>query len=284
MKLPPDSLTWVSAHVRYAIPALPFFFIWCGKLFVDAGAPRAVHRERPLWRSTVCRELTPCRSAVGPMLAWFCLIAAAIEGLYVYPHSISFFNLLIGGPRHGHEWLLDSNSAWGQDLIYLNEWVERHPEARPLRLATVGWLDPAVLGIDYTLPPVGPSRVITDDDRLRVASGSRQRAGSTPNRAIGADHRAPHDDTNVPQTWQDVRALSDLGPQPGWYAIDVNFLHGTDWPATWPGWRFQKIAEEGLNYEYFRLVEPCDCAAYSYLIYHLTPEQAAGVRHALGLP
>lgn len=105
-------------------------------------------------------------------------------------------------------------------------------------------------------------------------------------------HHAPRDVSpvdeldayEVPQTWQDVRSLSDLGPQPGWYAIDVNFLHGTDWPAARRPWHFQKIAEEGLNYEYFRLFEPKDRVAHSYLIYHITAEQAADVRRELGLP
>ena len=222
-------------------------------------------------------------------VAWLCVAATILESLCVYPHSISFFNLLVGGPKHGHEWLLDSNGAWGQDLVFLKEWVERHPEARPLRLASVGWLDPQVLGIDYTIPPVGPSRPITADDRSRVAGrplrgARRQRAGSTPRPAVGADHRAERNDSDIPQSWDDVRSLADLGPRPGWYIIDVNFLHGAAWPANWPGWRFQKIADEGLNYEYFRLFEPCDRVACSYLVYHITPADADRVRRDLGLP
>ena len=189
-----SSQTGFSAHVRYAIPALPYFFIWCGKLFAErVGSLTNPKRQRGgpiacvprlrfglVWASLIGAVY----SAVRPTLAWLCLLAAIVESLCVYPHSIAFFNLLIGGPAHGHEWLLDSNGAWGQDLIYLHEWVEHHPEARPLHLATVGWLDPQVLGIDYTLPPhaprdgdpVSPPALATD----RRLSASKNLAGRTP--------------------------------------------------------------------------------------------------------
>ena len=81
-----------------------------------------------------------------------------------------------------------------------------------------------------------------------------------------------------------MRSLDQLGPHPGWYAIDVNFLHATEWSATWPGWLFQKISEEDLNYEYFQQLEPCDSVAYSYLIYHVTRDEAGRLRELLGLP
>ena len=43
--------------------------------------------------------------------------------------------------------MLDSNSAWGQDLLYLSDWSRRHPEARPFYLAACGFIDPQVCGI-----------------------------------------------------------------------------------------------------------------------------------------
>lgn len=275
-----SSQTGFSAHFRYAIPALPFLFIWCGKL--------AAIDTNPKHQRGAAGVLSRWRFG----LVWLCLAGAAVESLSVYPHSISFFNVLVGGPSHGHEWLLDSNCAWGQDLVYLREWAEGHPEARPLRLATVSWLDPQALGIDYTIPPVGPSHPLTGDD---LAAMSDETARKPPGAALdNQSHHAPRDaseppgrapdDYQVPQTWQDVRSLAELGPKPGWYAIDVNFLHGTDWPAARRPWHYQKIAEDDLNYEYFRLFQPSDRVAYSYLLYHITPEQAAAARRELGLP
>ena len=37
----------------------------------------------------------------------------------------------MNGPAH----LLDSNIDWGQDLLYLKDWLDKHPQARPLGLA-----------------------------------------------------------------------------------------------------------------------------------------------------
>ena len=83
-------------------------------------------------------------------MAW-----AVVSSLLVYPHSLSYFNELAGGPAHGSEHLLDSNIDWGQDLLYLRDWLKEHPEARPLQLAYFGYFDPRVAGIEFELPPEG---------------------------------------------------------------------------------------------------------------------------------
>lgn len=48
------------------------------------------------------------------------------SSLWVYPHSLSYFNEVIGGPLNGPRHLLGSNVDWGQDLRYL-EWIESAP-------------------------------------------------------------------------------------------------------------------------------------------------------------
>lgn len=311
-----SSQTGFSLHVRYAMPVLPFLFIWCGKL-----AHTNPKRERGAFVGNAVRP----RLRFG--LLSLCLAATVVESLAVYPDSISFFNLLVGGPAHGHEWLLDSNGAWGQDLVYLKEWIERHPEARPLHLAAVGFLDPQALGIDYAIPPVGASQPVPVEDRAYSSRHAprdvpavppkragarepfplslRERDGVRAGNALSAPTRAERnarkplsahaaqqplavsaddEDGAIPQTWSDVRSLDDLGPRPGWYITDVNHLHGTSWPANRRGWLFQKIADEDLNYEYFRRFAPIDRIAYSYLVYHLTLDDANRVRRELNLP
>lgn len=78
------------------------------------------------------------------------ILAAAAS---VYPHSLSYFNELVGGPRHGSEYLVDSNIDWGQDLHYLRQWQQSHPESAPLGFAYFGQIRPEVAQIDYFLPP-----------------------------------------------------------------------------------------------------------------------------------
>jgi hypothetical protein len=74
--------------------------------------------------------------------------------LWVYPHSVSYFNQLAGGPIGGPAHLINSNLDWGQDLLYLKRWLAEHGEPQPLRLAYYGNVDPRCMGIDFRLPPV----------------------------------------------------------------------------------------------------------------------------------
>ena len=46
----------------------------------------------------------------------FWIIASSLS---IYPHSLSYFNELVGGPLNGANHLLGSNVDWGQNLHYL---------------------------------------------------------------------------------------------------------------------------------------------------------------------
>ena len=217
-----SSQTGFSHHSRYVLPTLPFAFIWTSK----------VARALELHHRTVA-----CMAATA--LCW-----SVVSSLWVYPHSLSYFNELVGGPRRGHAHLLNSNIGWGQDLFYLRDWLRDHPEARPLHLASFGWVDPRLAGIEFTIPPVGPA--------FRECSP-----------------RLPHE---------------LLGPLPGWYAIEVNHLHGTD-RQTADGRGGWCVLESGdYDYSYFRCFRPVAMAGYSIYIYHITLDGANRVRRELGLP
>ncbi|MBN72974.1 MAG: hypothetical protein CME32_27280 [Gimesia sp.] len=126
-----SSQTGINQHMRYVLPAFPYAFIWMGQLALGF-----VEKRR------LAAILTTCS------LAW-----AISSSLWIFPHSLSYFNELIGGPRNGHFHLLHSNIDWGQDLLFLNEWIESHPEAKPIYLYYYGYFDPRDLGINYQLPP-----------------------------------------------------------------------------------------------------------------------------------
>ena len=59
------------------------------------------------------------------MQALFPLVTATLacwyisSSLWVYPHSLSYFNESIGGPLNGPEHLLGSSVDWGQDELYV---------------------------------------------------------------------------------------------------------------------------------------------------------------------
>ena len=124
-----------NSHSRYVLPCLPFLFVWTGKMA----------------RSFDMRRTAMSVAVAGATL---CGIASSIA---VYPHSLSYFNELAGGPACGHAHLLGSNISWEQDLFFLQQWFNEHQEARPMYLAVNGPVNPTVLGIEFTLPPLGPS-------------------------------------------------------------------------------------------------------------------------------
>ena len=159
-----SSQTGFNHHLRYVLPMYPLAFIW-----ISRAARRGVRRA-PVYRLLVVAAL-----------AW-----SAGSSLRHYPHSLSYFNELVGGPRYGHDHLLDSNIDWGQDLLLLKRWVECHPEAQPL-------------GVAYSLP----SSII-----------SLEQAGLP---AVDVPAGPPRDGGAAP-------APELTGPLPGWYAIFVREL------------------------------------------------------------
>lgn len=156
-------------HLRYVLPAVPFFCIGAGKV---VRLPQVYGK---------CSAFL-----VGVLLAW-----SVFSGLRYHPHHISYFNELGGGPKNGWRHFIDSNYDWGQDLFELKKWVEKHPEAEPLHLAYFNIVDPSLVGIRHTLPPV----------------------------------HAPNVGAQMPQD------LPRDGPQPGWHAVSVNFVCGLPFVA-----------------------------------------------------
>jgi hypothetical protein len=157
-------VTWAGTaqRPRYVLPALAFAYVWAGsvgRVFQEQSRPLAV--------------------LVVGCLAW--MVASS---LWIYPHSLSFFNAVVGGPMHGHEHLHDANIDWGQGLWYLKSWYDRHPEARPFHLAHFGTVDPRLAGIEFSLPPSA--------SRGSVAGGAT--------------------------------STGQVGPRPGWHAVGVNLF------------------------------------------------------------
>jgi hypothetical protein len=133
-----SSQTGFNHHMRYVLPIFPFAFIWMSKV---ARAFEFGHRK--------------LAAVVVLAMAW-----SVGSSLWVYPHSLSYFNELVGGPKNGHAHLggvaVDSNIDWGQDLLYLKRWLDNHPEAKRLHLAFNSSYDAGIAGIEYTLPPTEP--------------------------------------------------------------------------------------------------------------------------------
>jgi len=158
-----SSQTGFSRYLRYVLPCYPFMFIWIGQLFSD-------RISMPLW----------LRGGMWGLLGW-----AVVSSLAVFPHSVSYFNEPAGGPENAAAHLIDASVDWGQDVLFLADWVKEHPEASPLYLSLHVFFDPRIAGIEYQHPPVD----------------------------------APHAKR---REWV---TSDDIGPKAGWYAISIHQLH-----------------------------------------------------------
>jgi len=79
------------------------------------------------------------------------------------------------------------------------------------------------------------------------------------------------EDVSIRRFRPDDRSVAQ-GPQPGWYAVSVNYLSGA-----------RETENEALDFSYFQRFAPMACAGYSIYIYHLEMADVDRVRRGLGL-
>jgi hypothetical protein len=215
-----SSQTGINMFLRYALPVQPFLFVWGSK-------------------ATKAFDVGPRIAAIvaAGALAW-----SVTSSLWHYPHSGSYFNELVGGPLGGPEHFLDANIGWGQDLLFLKRWYDRHPDARPLGLVYFGNLDARIAGLEFFLPPRG-------------SKSANLRCGLPP---------------------------EELGPYPGWFAVDVSFVYGENRQVL-DGHGKWTPPSGYCDFSYFRRFQPVAYAGYSIYIYHLELPEVNQVREELGL-
>ncbi len=125
------SQTGFGHGVRYVLPAFPFAFI--------------------IASAAMCGIVSNWQRRT----AFSALLWTLASSLCVFPHTYSYFNEFGGGPRNGHFHLLDGNVDWGQDVLYTRDWLESHPEKKPVYTACWGLLPLEELKIDFTEPDLG---------------------------------------------------------------------------------------------------------------------------------
>lgn len=129
--------------MRYVLPCFPAIFIWTSQLVAER---REVELPKEASTATSLAAITRGPRALR-LLPVFCLAWLVCSSLWLFPHSLSYFNELSGGPTRGHQHLVHSNIDWGQDIRHLVWWQESHPHGQPFYLAYFGGVDPANLGV-----------------------------------------------------------------------------------------------------------------------------------------
>jgi len=131
------------------------------------------------------------RSIVTTLFVTGCIMWTFSSSLWYFPHSLSYFNALAGGPNNGPEYLLNSNVDWGQDLLHLERWMINRPDSVQVYLAFDNSYNPFVLKIP------------------RIAAWPLKRTS----------HEGESKNTSLEQ----------IVPE-GYYAISVNQLYEFPWP------------------------------------------------------
>ena len=181
-------------------------------------------------------------SGLAKLMSWGLVACSVIGSLSVYPNSLSHFNLTAAHAGQGEKSLVDSNVDWGQDLLFLKKWLNAHPEAKPLKLAYFGSFDPRDFQISYQIP-----RPLPDNTRSRPMEAQRQ-----------------------------------LGPQPGWHAVSVNYKQGCLMPVPNGEGDYRYFGEPVFSY--FEEFSPIARIGGSIEIFDLTEEEVNSVRRKLDLP
>jgi hypothetical protein len=115
----------INIGVRHLLPVWPLLIVAVSAAAVGAGS----------------------RFAVRALIALLVTVHAA-EAIAIYPHHLSYFNAIAGGPSRGDRYLLDSNIDWGQDLKFLRRWQREHGDP-PICLAYFGTADAAYYGVPH---------------------------------------------------------------------------------------------------------------------------------------
>jgi hypothetical protein len=120
--------THIPIGVRYILPVFPMIFLAAGSLVTN-----------PI-----------INKKTGKLVVTILAFAYLLPTFLVYPNYLSYFNIIAGGPKNGHKWLIDSNLDWGQDLPGLKKYME-HEGIEEIKLGYFGRVDPEIYGIKYTV-------------------------------------------------------------------------------------------------------------------------------------
>jgi hypothetical protein len=119
--------THIPIGIRYILPIFPLIFLAAGSL---------VHNFKSKKWKTV---------------TFIIAVAYIVPAIFVYPNYLSYFNVIAGGSKNGHKWLIDSNLDWGQDLPALKKYMIKN-DIDEIKLGYFGRVDPHIYGIKYSLP------------------------------------------------------------------------------------------------------------------------------------
>ena len=136
--------TDINLGYRHILPVLPYLIVFA----VGSISKLGFKKDRN-------RSILPA----ALLSLWLVIIT-----LMVYPHFLSYFNLLAGGAQKGWHSLVDSNLDWGQDLDDLPGWMADN-NVNEVWLSYFGEAHPDYYGIAYRGLDSFPPRLMNPQAR-----------------------------------------------------------------------------------------------------------------------
>ena len=130
----------INLGYRHLLPLLPFLAVFIAV--------------------ALSRLSAPARPVLAGLALWL-----GVATLLVFPHHLSFFNLLAGGADGGWRYLADSNIDWGQDLPGLAGWMADN-DVPWVYLSYFGEARPDYYGITYRGLHSFPPRLMNPEARI----------------------------------------------------------------------------------------------------------------------
>jgi len=148
---------------RHILPLYPFVLLIAGSFWEHI-------RERKPRLGVDVKLPSGHRSLNWNAIALVLLVALnAADSLRAAPDYLSYFNILVR-PTQSWRFLTDSNLDWGQGLIAVRDYEQKHPD-EPLRLGYFGSVNPALYGVHA--PSLSPEERVTG----KVAVGASALSG-----------------------------------------------------------------------------------------------------------
>ena len=124
----------LNIGVRHLLPTYGFVFILLAGQLVGI-ADRTKNLELRI-KNKFKKSIIHYSIFIIPLL----LVWYVYETVSVHPYYLTYFNQIAGGPAGGHQYVVDSNLDWGQDLKRLTAWVEENGVDK-IHLDYFGWAD-----------------------------------------------------------------------------------------------------------------------------------------------
>lgn len=92
----------INIGLRHVLPIYPFIFVFSSRIIN-----------------------IKLKKMIIPTIIFFLLCTWYLaSSVMIYPHYLAYFNEFTGGPDNGHNYLIDSNLDWGQDLKGLKKYMD----------------------------------------------------------------------------------------------------------------------------------------------------------------